>query len=40
VYYYFYSRPANAYVLSAYDREDKDFLEAQSFRDNIFLEYI
>lgn len=40
VYYYFFNRSANAYVFSAHDREDKDFLLAQSFRDNILLEYI
>lgn len=40
VYYYFFNRSANAFVISSYDREDKDFLLAQSFRDNILLEYI
>lgn len=40
VYYFFFARSANAYVFSAHDREDKDFLLAQSFRDNILLEYI
>ena len=40
VYYFFFARSANAYVFSAHDREDKDFLLAQAFRDNILLEYI
>jgi hypothetical protein len=40
VYYYFFNRSANAFVFSSYDREDKDILLAQSFRDNILLEYI
>ena len=39
-YYSAYSRSTNAYVYSYYNKESKDFLEVQSYRDNLQLELI
>lgn len=40
VYSFFFNRSTSAYFFSTKDREEKDFLLAQTFRDNILLEYI
>ena len=40
IYYFLFARTTNAYMLSSHDREEKDILSAQSFRDNILLEYL
>lgn len=39
-YYSAYSRSTNGYVYSYYNKESKDFLEVQSYRDNLQLELI